>query len=236
MSRGYLVFDGEDLRDLGVYISGSGVFNAPSRAYEEIIIPGRDGTLYGREKRMENVEVTYPAFVYADYKNNIAALRSLLLSRVGYRRLTDSYHPDEFRMACFRGPLDVEPTAILDAGSFELTFDCKPQRYLTSGEEYVFFESDGTIENPTEFDSRPLLVVWGTGTFGIGSASVTISEAAEYTYIDCDSMDCYKGTASKNHLVTMTTLDFPTLPPGETAITLGTGITKIRITPRWYRV
>lgn len=236
MSRGYLTFDGEDLRDLGVYISGSGVFNAPSRAYEEIIIPGRDGTLYGREKRLENIEVTYPAFIYADYKDNIAALRSLLLSRVGYRRLSDSYHPDEFRMACFRGPLDVEPTAILDAGSFELTFDCKPQRYLTSGEEYVYFESDGTITNPTEFDAKPYMCIWGTGTFSIGSTEITISNAAEYTYIDCEIMDCYKGTMSRNQYVSMSMNDFPVLPPGDTEITLGSGITKIRITPRWYRV
>ena len=53
--RNYITFAGRDLRDFGVYISGSGIYNAPNRAYEEIEIPGRDGLLLGHEKRLGNV-------------------------------------------------------------------------------------------------------------------------------------------------------------------------------------
>ena len=80
MSRQHVFFAGTDLADFGVYISGSGVYNAPERGYEEIIVPGKNGTLYGDEKRMGNVEVTYPAFMYADFANNARALRSFLVS------------------------------------------------------------------------------------------------------------------------------------------------------------
>jgi phage-related protein len=43
--RNYFVFDYNDSRDFGVYISGQGTFNAPGREYENIAVPGRDGDL-----------------------------------------------------------------------------------------------------------------------------------------------------------------------------------------------
>ena len=71
MSRGYLTFNNKDLRDFGVYISGSGVFNAPERVYDAIEIPGRNGVLLGTERRMSNIDVTYPAYIYANFKRRI---------------------------------------------------------------------------------------------------------------------------------------------------------------------
>ena len=95
------------------------------------------------------------------------------------------------------------------------------------------FTSNGSIENPTEFESKPLLRVYGTGTLGIGSQSITISQADVYTDIDCEMMDCFKGTANKNANVSFSDYNFPTLMPGTNGISL-TGITKVEITPRWW--
>ena len=59
--RNYFTLNGQDSRDFGVYISGQGAFSAPSRANQFIQIPGRNGDLIGYEKRLENMEVVYPA-------------------------------------------------------------------------------------------------------------------------------------------------------------------------------
>lgn len=232
--RNWLSFAGTDCRDYGVYISGKGVFSAPSRAYDYIQIPGRNGDMIGTERRLENVELTYPAFVYRDFATSVRGFRSFLLSQVGYKRLMDTYYPDEFRLACYAGPFEPEVLSDNKAGTFDLTFICKPQRYLLTGEVPQIFTANGSISNPTLFNARPFIRVYGTGVLGVGSESITISQADVYTDIDCDIMDAFKGTANKNKFVSVSGADFPTLAPGANGISLGTGITRVEITPRWW--
>ena len=234
--RNYFTLDGVDSRDFGVYISGQGTFNASGRDYNIIPVPGRNGDLVGPEKRFQNGTLVYPAFIYANFKQNIADFRNFLLSLVGYHDLIDSYHPTEIRKVLFEGPFEADVEPKNDAGKFDIEFNCKPQRFLASGNQVTTLTADGSITNPTRFDARPLLRVYGTGTLGIGSQSVTITQADVYTDIDCEMMDCFKGTANKNLYVQFTDHNIPVFVPGVNNISLGTGITKVEITPRWWIV
>lgn len=169
--------DGVSSRDYGVYITGEAVFNAPQRDVEMVTIPGRNGALTLDNGRFENIVVTYPAGIYADNEANFAEaisdFRNFLCSRKGYVRLTDDYNPDEFRMAVYKSGLEVSPTQ-LKAGEFEIEFECKPQRFLTSGEDSLLIASGRGMHNPTLFPSSPLLKAWGYGTITLGDAEVTI--------------------------------------------------------------
>lgn len=234
--RNYFIFNGYDSRTFGVYISGSGTFNSPARDYKNIAVPGRDGDLLSTETRLENVNVTYPAFIYANARQQLATLRGVLLSCIGYARLTDSYNPDEYRLAVYMGPLQADPTPVLDAVEFPLTFECKPQRFLVSGETAQAITSGDTLTNPTLFPARPLIRVYGAGEFRIGADVVTVAaNSYEYIDIDCAMMDCYSGAANCNGLVTFSENDFPTLAAGDTGITY-TGFTRLEVTPNWWRV
>lgn len=232
--RNFFTLNGVSSTTYGVYISGQGTFNAPARDYNIIPVPGRNGDLVGPEKRFLNGTLTYPAFIYSNFKTNIHDFRNFLLSLVGYHDLSDTYHPNEFRKVLFRGPFETEVESKNDAGRFEIEFECKPQRFLTSGNTKTTLTANGSITNPTRFDSQPLLRVYGTGTLGIGSQSITITQADTYTDIDCEMMDAFKGTANKNIYVQLTDYNFPVLKPGANNISLGTGITKVEITPRWW--
>ena len=132
-------FDGENSLDYGVYITGEAVYNAPERAVEMVSIPGKNGALALDQGRFENIEVTYPAGTFGvkqtEFAGRMRALRNMLASRYNYVRLTDSYHPDEYRLGLYKSGLEVTPVAMSSAGDFELTFNCKPQRFLTSGED-----------------------------------------------------------------------------------------------------
>ena len=170
-------FDGENSKDYGVYITGSGVFNAPERDVEMISIPGRDGAFAQDKGRFSNIEVTYPAGLFgvdrADFAQAISDFRNMLASRKGYCRLEDDYNPGEYRMAVFKAGVDVTP-ASLESGEFSVTFDCKPQRFLTSGETAVALSSGDDITNPTLFDARPVLQVWGYGHFALDNDAFEI--------------------------------------------------------------
>ena len=232
----YFTFDNVTSTSLSTYISGEGSFNAPERVYDMQIIPGRNGSLAIDENRFENIEVTYPAFIFqqsgTDFGTKVAELRNMLLSRNGYKRLMDTYHSDEFRLAIYKSGLEVEPKCINRAGLFDLTFECKPQRFLTSGEVVTTKTSSFTITNPTQFDARPLLVITGTGNLTVNGVQIAIS--ASPTTIDCDAMEAYNGTTSRNGNIVLTPNEFPVLSPGSNTVTMGSGITKVEITPRWW--
>ena len=173
-----LTFDGEDSRDYGVYITGQAVFNAPEREVEMISIPGRNGQFALDKGRFENIEVTYPAGIFAnteaEFAEAVSNFRNLLCSKRGYVRLQDEYHPDEYRMAIYKSGLELENVA-LKAGEFEITFDCKPQRYLTSGETAVTVTNGGVITNPTLFDAQPLLQLSGYGSISINGQTLSVN-------------------------------------------------------------
>lgn len=233
--RQTFTFAGRVVSDFGVYISGSGIFNAPEREYEPIEIPGRNGALLGPERRLANIELTYPAFCYANFKQNIANLKSYLLSKTGYQRLTDTYYPEEFRLAYYAGGLEADMVPRLNAGSFDITFICKPQRYLVSGENVITLTSSGTITNPTNFEAQPLIRVYGSGSITVNGTKITISTTDSYTDIDCEMMEAYYGTSSRNDKISLNKNNFPVLSSGKNTITL-TGVTKAEIKPRWWRV
>jgi phage-related protein len=194
----HLTYDGVDSSSFGVFISGDGVFDAPARRGEMISIPGRNGSLFMDEGVFENIEVEYPAFIGTGYealfRQKLGDLRSWLSSRGNYKRLTDTYHPDEFRLGVYREGLEVDPQHITRAGEFTLKFDCKPQRFLLSGENSVVFIENGTIINPTLFASSPLIKVRGNGTVSFGNNGeyrFVVSDNTGTIWIDTDIMEAY---------------------------------------------
>lgn len=171
-------FDGVDSKDYGVYITQEAAYNAPERDVEMITIAGRNGEYALDHGRFLNVTVTYKAGITAtdeaSFADAIRALRNQLASRRGYCRLEDDYNTNEYRLAVFRGGLEVNAVDVLKAGEFTITFDCQPQRFLKSGENAVTVTSGDTITNPTLFDASPLLSVWGYGDINIGDSTITV--------------------------------------------------------------
>ena len=176
-------FDGVNSLDYNIGITGSAVYNAPTRDVEMISIPGRDGEYALDHGRFNNIEITYPSGMgdndQTNFAQRVSDLRNQLASRVGYKRLEDEYNPDEYRMAIYKSGLEVSPVQYSRAGQFDIIFDCKPQRFLKSGETATSYARNSTINNPTLFDAHPLLnfKASGDGTINIGSQSVSFINA-----------------------------------------------------------
>ena len=175
-----LTFNGESSKNYGVYITGSGAYDAPKRDVEMITIAGRNGSFPLDHGRFENIEVTYPAGIFGDdeedFADAISNFRNMLCSAKGYCRLEDDYNPDEYRLAIYKSGLEVEP-ALLKAGEFEIVFECKPQRFLKSGETPVTIGASTTVANPTRFESSPEVRVKGYGTVAFNGYAIDIQNA-----------------------------------------------------------
>lgn len=233
--RNNVVFNGKPLSEFGVFVSGSGVFNAPERDVNIVEMDGRNGALVLDKGRYKNIELSYPAFIYQNFKDRVQGLRNYLNTQIGYVRLEDSYNPDEYRLARISSKFQAKPIEELTGGNFELTFDCYPQRFLKSGEQPITFTANGTIVNNELTTAKPLIRAYGTGSFSIGGVAIQITTANSYTDIDCDLQECYKDTLATNcnANVVLTNNKFPELITGNNAVTLS-GITKLIITPRWW--
>lgn len=190
-----VIFDDIDSSDYDVFISGDGAYDAPARRGEMVTIPGRNGTVFMDEDAFENVDVTYPAFIgeksKITFRETLRNYRSALSSKRSYCRIEDTYHPDEFRLGVFHNGVETDPHVYTTAGNFSITFDCKPQRFLKSGEIPVTFTSSGTIVNPTPFAASPLLKVTGNGVINIGDYQVSISGSTVPFWIDTEIMETY---------------------------------------------
>lgn len=241
-----LTFGGVSSDTYKVYISGESVYNAPARDVNMVTVPGRNGTISIDNGRFENIEVTYPAFCWgsdqAAFADRVSDFRNALMALRGYQRLTDDFHPGEYRMGIFREAFEVTPTIYNTAGEFEVVFDCKPQRWLTSGETAVAVSSGSTITNPTSFASEPLIKITGDGTLYVGEYSLVIDAGASNpVYIDCELMEAYEidsqnYVVNRNSLVTYQAGTFPRIVPGANLVTYSGNITAVEITPRWWRI
>lgn len=228
----YFQFAGKSSEDFNCHISGSGTFDSPTREVENISVPGRNGDLHIDYGKFNNVTITYPAFITEKFNENFGALKAFLLSKTGYHRLGDSYHPDHFRRACFSGNITPKMTPRNTAGDFELSFDCDPRLFLKEGEVKRTITTTGKIFNPTQFVASPLIRLYGSGTLTIRDVSITLDTTSAYVDIDCELEEAL--VAAENLNITTTGGRFPKLAPGENTVTY-TG-TKLDITPRFYTV
>ena len=237
----YVIYNGKPLSDFGLYISGNGTFNSPERDVTKVEVPGKSGDLIFDNGRFKNVTITYrDSFILEEdhdefiFARKMRELSSFIKSSPGYHRLEDTYHPDEYRLAICTTGLDPEVYNLV-GGVFDLEFDCKPQRFLKSGEAPVTFTSAGRILNPTSLSSKPLIRVYGYGSVGIGNETITISSNSNaYIDIDCDMLNCYCGTVNCNGYVSLNSDEFPVLVPGPNDINFEGHISKVVITPRWW--
>ena len=182
MAVNYFTFGGVKSSDYGIYISGEGVFDAPKRAVEMASVPGRNGAIALDQGYYENITITYPAFNFegsmSDFRTKLANFRNAVASKIGYQRLTDTFHPDEYRMAVFMDGVEIKPIKYNTASQFEIKFQCKPQRRLTTGETAVTIANSGdTITNPTQYASSPLLAVEGYGAVELNGYVVELENA-----------------------------------------------------------
>ncbi len=237
MGLNYFIFNGESSLDHGAYVGGQSTYNAPQRDITKIVIPGRNGDLIKDNGRWLNISVPYNIVIMNDFRDRTDEIRAWLEEPKDYVRLEDTYHPDYFRMARFVGPIEFETSAFNRTGKAVITFDCKPERFLKSGEGLKSVTNGGFVLNPTRYESKPLIRITctGSGTVTIGDYTITVTNIPTYVDVDCNSQNCFAGLLSLNNSVTLSN-DFPVLKSGKTSIGWTGNVTAVMIEERWYTV
>lgn len=111
-------------------------FPTPEKDIEVYGVPGRSGDLIVDYGSYKNVEITAEIAIQATAPDTFLtlydALRASIMVQSGYQRLEDSLYPNEYRLARPTG-LEMQQADSM-RGTATITFNAKPQRYYTSGD------------------------------------------------------------------------------------------------------
>lgn len=233
---GHIEFNGSDL--FGIVVEKAPNIIRPTRKVTKFSVPGRNGDIVMQQDAWENYEQTYDIWTGEDQnytaQQRFAEIASILNSSSGYCRLEDDFEPEIYRMAAFNGPMDAE-NILNKYGRVTLSFDCRPERFLKSGEIPKTVTTGTTLVNTTRFSSKPLIKVTGSGNgiLTIQGQQLDITGMVDFLYIDCDAMDVYR-LPSENRNSLMTGV-FPKLLPGNNVVTF-TGFDSVEITTRLFTI
>ena len=114
---------------------------------------------------------------------------------------------------------------------YTLTFTCAPFRYMRNV-AMITRTTSGTLVNTGTVHSLPRITVFGTGsrTLTINGKAIVLNLLQGSLVLDSALKICHFGNVAQNNQMTG---DFPVFELGNNTITLGTGITRIEIEPRW---
>lgn len=210
----------------------------PTRKMTATPIAGTNRVAIDMEDAWEAYDQKYVMFVGDGQENCINEIIDEVaqkLHKTGWQVLMDDYDSEHYRLAYFKESFDVD-NRFTRAGKFTITFRCRPERFLVSGNVELNVASGGSVFNPTGFNAKPLIHITGSGSGTVTVAGTTMSftDITDYLNIDCDKMDVYRLPAeNKNSLMTG---DFPILKSGDNTVSFTGGITSVVITPKFWTI
>lgn len=235
------VYNGMLSYDYGVVLSGEDTWKRAQPDVQRISVPGRNGDLLLPGNRYKNVEITYHCGIIRDMQRNFDALIDRLAAEPGYYRLEDSYHPEFYRLASFEAAISPDVHERGRYATFEITFNCKPQRYLKSGDHWITVPDGECIYNPTSYEAMPIIRFLpgpysGVISFGWGDIYIPVLVGSGDVEIDCELEEVTR--MGKSHgPFRFSDYKAPHLLPGFNLISCS-GIHKneVRICPRWWTI
>ena len=231
-----ITWNGTASDSLGIVVEKYPSLDRPRRKADIFSIPGRSGDVVVQYDAFDNYTQPYEIFAGGDTDGNAETAFvdvATWLYQDGYCQLEDSSEPGYYRMAYYNGPMNVK-NLMTRYGRCTVQFVCMPFRYMTSVSD-ITLTSSGTVTNPCDFASCPLLKIEGDGEFEINGSVVTVSPHSHaYLYLDCDSQQAYFDAETPMGEYVGIDGEFPKLLPGANTITItDASISKITISPRW---
>lgn len=239
-------FNGIRSTAFGVFVEKYPPRPVPKRKFERYSVPGRSGDVMFFEEAWENVRQTYDIYLSAEKAGLpiVAAQVVRWLQHDGYAELSDMYDRETFRRAVFTGPADLQNT-LNQFGRATIEFDCAPQRYLKSGQQFRPLRSGDVLVNPTGYTAAPLIRLPQGGTLSItminGDEETSFSFDPGYpqeVIFDSAEKEAYNPRfATAVNLNSRVTGVYLMLKPGASQFLVSSPFAApVEIAPRWFEL
>lgn len=255
----YFEFLGKRSLEFGIAITSTNTYISAEKDISFVSVPGYNGDYVQDNGRRKNVTVEYdcaiiPLKKFANRQEQLLSISSWLNGKVtGYSKLYDSYNPDIYRQAIFHK--NIEPKLnVADVYTMTISFNCKPLKYETEGENAITEINDNgislTLTNDIATDSYPLIILAPASTEKLGmnfklnginwyvEANSTVFFDSEQGKVYSDNSFYLYHNGDSNNFIAPTNM--PTLIKGTNIIEIETpaksNIGEFIIYPRWCRI
>ena len=215
---------------LGLRITEPPVIPPAKRIVDSVSVDGREGTLT-IPKGWEDVTFSMRAALLGTnlHSRYREVLATILNAKTIYFSGDSSVYYNIKKVEA--GALERRLSSLHD---FSLSFTCAPFRYVRNVSS-VTMTASGNVTNPGTVYSLPKITVYGTGsrTLTVNGKPIILNILSGNLTLDSELKECYYGSVAQNNRMSG---DFPIFNVGSNTITLGTGITKVEIEPRWRHI
>ena len=242
-------FNGKSNADFGIKLQGDLQISAAVPNVEVVSIAGRNGDLVYADGTFKNRTATVSGYIYR--KDMVKAVYGHIVEWLfdggnGYKKLVTSDDLEHFMLARVKNAAEVVDR-IRRLLPFEIVFDCKPQRFLVSGEEKIELFYNTRVENPTIFTTKPLYKIYGSGSgyltvngsgVNAGQGGLDIYNLIDYIYYDAESdVAWYDKALEEGELPPTARIDGDlSFGKGENYLTYTGDIVKVEVIPRWWEL
>ena len=226
----WFIWKGKRCTEYGIHVLEQPPITIPAERATFTTIPGRPGRLTMLEGYDVYDDLILTAQCIISNPNNIHTIASYLK---GSGKVAFANRPGGFYYARIVNQIPFEK--ILRGNphrSFAVNFRCQPFWYPENVPVETLTASTSLLINPGSVYSEPTITVYGSGeiTLMVGTQIVELTDIEDSITLNTSLMEAYKDTTSMNSCMSG---DFPTLPPGQNAISWTGNVTKVVIQPNW---
>lgn len=215
----YFSFNGINSTDLGITVKNMPLLPRAERDIETINVSGRNGNLH-----IDNGTFRSNSYTISCIIEDITKIDSIKSTFIGTGKLILSKYSDRYFIATIKNQISFDKY-LNYLQEFPLQFDIEPIAYHLTDEILEYTSSNASFDIGGNVEVAPKMTITGTGTVTLNGVSVQVAETG--IEIDCELMNCTKEGLNKNDKVTLDS--FPKLNPSENSITLGNGISKVKL-------
>lgn len=225
-------WNGRRCTEYGIHVSEQPPLTIPSERATFTNVPGRSGSL----TTLEGDDVYDDLLLTADwFISDPARIPDIAAWLKGSGTVTFANRQGGFYHARIVNQIPFEK--ILRGNphrAFAINFRCKPFWYQAGVEPITLTTSGTFITNPGSVFSEPVITVYGSGevTLMVG-VTITELEITNSITLDTPLMEAYSGSTSMNNRMSG---DFPTLLPGQNAVSWTGNVSRVVIQSNWRYV
>jgi phage-related protein len=233
MPRSYFIFNGVDSRSKGILLRHALPVIRPEERIKHVAIPGRAGDL--TELEGEEVYEPYIQTVALSVKGTKKEETLKWLQGEGY--FITSAQPTLRQSARVIGAVTLDKvSAHLDWWQGQVQFYCQPLKEAATQESNIeITSSPGTVTNPGDVKSKPLIQINGSGSITLiaGGQTLILTGVASGWKIDAETGWILNASGEPQYGVCQGIPEKIRFPVGNSAVQWTGSVTKLIITPRW---
>lgn len=224
-----IVRNGKKNTHVGVLVSKRPSIPATEFLYEEIQIPGRDGSIYQETGSVKDITISVQfVFIHDKWHEQFREAKRWLLAKEDDRLILGD--DPEYFYKVKHTSIGESERKVIESGEFTVDFICDGYQYLIEGENE--YEIEDVLYNPYAI-CHPTYKIVGTGACQLTVNGKNLkAEVSQNLLINTDLMMAYKEDATLTNAAITGNYEELYLQEGDNTITLSNGF-KIKVIPNW---